>query len=38
MAASRTEKKNHFIGILLLIAIPAFFILLSYVLYWLNLI
>lgn len=38
LTASRTEKKNHFIGILLLIAIPAFFILLSYVLYWLNLI
>ena len=38
LTAARTEKKNHFIGILLLIAIPASFILLSYILYWLNLI
>ena len=38
LTASRTERKNHLIGILLLIAIPALFILLSYVLYWLNLI
>ena len=36
LTASRTEKKNYFVGILLLIAIPASFILLSYVLYWLN--
>ena len=38
LTSSRTERKNHLIGILLLIAIPALFILLSYVLYWLNLI
>ena len=38
LTASRTERKNHLIGILLLIAIPVLFILLSYVLYWLNLI
>lgn len=36
LTASRTEKKNYFVGILLLMAIPASFILLSYVLYWLN--
>ena len=36
LTASRTEKKNHLVGILLLIAIPTLFILLSYVLYWLN--
>lgn len=36
LMVSGTEKKNHIIGILLLMAIPALFILLSYVLYWLN--
>lgn len=37
LTASRTEKKNHIVGILLLLAIPASFILISYVLYWINL-
>lgn len=36
LVASKTKKKNHLVNILLLIAIPALFILLSYILYWLN--
>ncbi len=38
LMASKKERKKHLAGILLLIAIPASFILISYVLYWLNLI
>lgn len=36
LTASRKEKKKHLLGILLLLAIPASFIALSYLLFWLN--
>lgn len=38
LTAPRSEKKTHLVGILLLAAIPASFILISYALYWMNLI
>lgn len=38
LTAPRKEKKNHLLGLLLMLIIPGSFILMSYLLYWVNLI